>query len=120
MKLNKKMKVLALGIASLSGTLLSAAETRLLITVPFDFVAGGKRLPAGNYNIQSETETNLILLHGDAPDSAVALITTPGGRSMAGSDRGLKFEKHDGETFLSEINLDEFAVRLVKSKMPKE
>ncbi len=54
-----------------------AASTALVrADIPFDFVAGGKLMPAGCYTIEPASAPATVLIRGDRGDAALAAIHT--------------------------------------------
>jgi hypothetical protein len=75
------------------------------IRVPFDFVAGEKRMPAGRYTvrrIKSDSETALLIHSEDGRSSAVILTNTgePRPRNAA-----LAFRQHGDRYFLARVSM---------------
>jgi hypothetical protein len=75
------------------------------VRVPFDFVAGEKRLPAGRYTVQrikSDSETALLIRSVDGRTSAVILTTT--GEPQP-STSALIFRQHGDRYFLAAVSM---------------
>lgn len=90
------------------------AETRLILQIPFEFVAGGKKLPAGEYRFSTTSENGLVMLHGTG--GAAALLTSPGSPVRSDASLSATFEKHGDDNYLSEIVLDGVVTRVVHVK----
>ena len=97
----KKYSVVALTLVLCCGMALAAHAQdagRVVVTVPFEFIAGGQTLPAGTYTIGkafSETSSALIISSG-----AHASFVLPAAFDNATGDKvQLSFE-HVGETYL--------------------
>ena len=78
---------------------------RVVIRIPFDFVAGEKRMPAGRYAVQrikSDAESALLIRSEDGRTAAVILTNTgePGPRTAA-----LVFRQHGDRHFLAEVSM---------------
>ena len=74
-----------------------------VISVPFDFVAGTKQMPAGRYTvrrIKSDSETTLLIRSEDGRSAAIVLTSTgePNPRTSA-----LVFRQHGDRYFLAEV-----------------
>lgn len=92
---------LALGVAANA----QAVMNRVVIRVPFDFVAGGKQLPAGSYTVRrvrSDAETALIIRSEDGRTSAVVLTNTGDARP---STAALVFRQHGDRYFLAQVSM---------------
>ena len=89
----------------LAFTLVVNAQSEVLtVHVPFAFVAGGKLLPAGDYRVDRQESSNILLMHGGSGNSATFLtMAVDSYRPAEGAS--LIFE-HDGATLvLSAIRL---------------
>lgn len=76
-----------------------------VVSVPFDFIAGTKQLPAGRYTIsrvRSDAETALIIRSEDGRSSAVFLTNRsdadPGAAAFV-------FRQHGDRYFLAEVSM---------------
>ncbi len=106
--------VFALGLA----VSVAWASGSLSVNIPFSFVAKGKEMPAGHYEIRAEgDETKLTIRGGNG------LVVVPVIERLA--DTGAKepkivFDKtEDGKSFLSEVHIpgrDGFLVGIAKGK----
>ncbi|HEX8116006.1 MAG TPA: hypothetical protein VF521_01925 [Pyrinomonadaceae bacterium] len=77
----------------------------VVVRVPFDFVAGEKRMPAGRYTVRrvrSDAETTLVIRGEDGRTAAVFLTNTgePEPRGAA-----LVFRRHGDSYFLAEVSM---------------
>ena len=106
--MKKQISRALLGLAA-ALMLTVAANARVLpavaIRVPFNFVAGGKQLPAGRYTVQrirSDAESALLIRSEDGRSSAVVLTSTgePQPRTAA-----LTFRQHGDRYFLAEVSM---------------
>lgn len=115
------MKFCKLGLffALLAAICLPAAAQELHVNVPFNFAAGGKALPAGQYTIQR------ILPDGDAwgligdHDSAIVLISTVES-AKAPHNPSLVFLQQGGQYSLTQIWASEFLGRDVMRSNVKQ
>src|SRR5271155_2365846 len=70
--------------------------------VPFGFTVGDKSLPAGTYEIRSQSEQVIMIRNYDHPgESALSLANHASERSQNGGE--LVFHDYGGQYFLSEI-----------------
>ena len=106
--MKKQISRALLGLAA-ALALAVAAHAQVLnavvIRVPFDFVAGGKQLPAGSYTVRrvrSDAETALIIRSEDGRSSAVVLTNTGDGSP---STAALVFRQHGDRYFLAEVSM---------------
>ena len=76
-----------------------------VIRVPFDFVAGGRQMPAGGYTVRrarTDAESTLIIQNVDGRASAVVLTNTGDARPSAAA---LVFRQHGDRYFLAEVSM---------------
>jgi hypothetical protein len=75
------------------------------IRVPFDFVAGGKQMPAGRYTVRrarSDAEAALVIRSEDGRASAVVLTNTGDANPRAAA---LVFRQHGDRHFLAAVSV---------------
>jgi hypothetical protein len=97
--------------ATLLGTgflIVAAATARaevVEVKVPFAFVVDGQTLPAGQYRVESEASSGVVLIRGTQGTRAVAFVlTTPAaGRNPAGSTPALVFTPYETDYQLTAI-----------------
>jgi len=89
--------VLLLGIAL-------AQAAPVTVNIGFGFVAGGKSMPAGKYQIDIKSASGPVILRGDAKDSeAILQVMTRLGRHDNDLEPELVFDKIGPALHLSEI-----------------
>lgn len=120
MKRITAIALLAIANLAMAGT--SFAQTSAVqAKVPFDFTVGNKLLPAGTYQIRSQSGsgTTIVIKNHDKPISAIALVNPDGARSKTGGK--LIFHKYGDQYFLSEVLCDsaDMNVALHPSKTEK-
>ena len=81
------------------------AQQVMLVDVPFQFIAGGSTLPAGEYAVsRSGSETGVLLLKDLNDPSASALIPTfTAQRPQPKSKPTLVFHRYGDRYFLSQV-----------------
>ena len=77
---------------------------QIVVTIPFEFVVGGKTLPAGTYKVNRVTDTDrgVLILHSfENRTSALVLPSQVEGRS---ADKvHVSFDRVGGQYFLSKV-----------------
>jgi hypothetical protein len=82
-----------------------AVLNRVVIRVPFDFVAGGRQMPAGGYTVRrarADAESALIIQNVDGRSSAVVLTNTGDARPTTAA---LVFRQRGDRYFLAEVSM---------------
>lgn len=82
----------------------NAQDALANVHIPFEFAAGGKMLPAGDYMLESDM-SSVLVIRGTARSAALLMVTE--GPAVAGSKAELTFERRNGELFLSGVKLPE-------------
>jgi hypothetical protein len=96
-----KLTCAALGLSLVSLTPL-LAETSLNVNVPYSFVAGKVKLPAGSYTIQEDT-VNGVLTIRNSEGKTVAMLTGPGVQAAGSGAPSLTFVNVRGEMVLTAV-----------------
>lgn len=106
--MKKQISRALLGLAAALALAVAAhAQTwrTVSIRVPFDFVAGEKRMPAGRYTVQrieSDSETALLIRSVDGHSSAIILTNTGAPQPSAAA---LVFRQHGDRYFLAAVSM---------------
>ena len=112
------LAVLVAVSAGVVGTAHAETDGTEIATVPFDFYAGGQKMPAGHYTIGLDFKSKIITLRDDAGHN-MFLMGTPDGGSTDKSE--LVFE-HSGDFYaLKELKSDVIDFDLTcPTRMPKQ
>jgi len=100
----KFIAVLAL-LSALGATSFAQSARRTVVQIPFDFVVGGKTLPAGRYRVApigSNAYATWEVRSTSRDAGAIAMTTAIGGGSAQNESR-LVFRKEGGTYFLAEV-----------------
>ncbi len=110
-----------LATLSLAATSLTAQSKPLIkVNVPFNFVAGAKTLPAGEYRVQTE-RPNVVLIQGLDSKSNMNLLAHSAQNTQMNGVGALKFNRYGDRYFLSEIwTGSDVGQQLPKSRAEKE
>ena len=97
--------LLAIANLAMAGT--SFAQTNgVQAKVPFDFTVGNKVLPAGTYQIKTQTESGMVIAIRNR-DKPIVMLTTVDQDGTGSKDGGkLIFHKYGDQYFLREILCD--------------
>lgn len=79
------------------------ADERLTAKVPFDFIVGKSRFPAGNY-VVTQTSTTGILSIATADSRHSIFVLTNGDSPKYSGRPELVFKRFEGQNFLSQIS----------------
>jgi hypothetical protein len=98
------LAVLVAVSAGVVGTARAETDGTEIATVPFDFYAGGQKMPAGKYTIGIDVEGERILLRDDSGHHQMFLIGTP---EEDGNDKSELVFEHTGDVYaLKEVKSD--------------
>ena len=103
----------AFAVASKAGT-----SDQLVVNVPYEFVVGGKTLPAGTYRVSRLSDSNVgELALVNVEKHASVLLSASEWEDAHGNQPELRFQQIAGQRFLSTIQTDEhvFAIPVSKS-----
>ena len=79
------------------------ADEEVVARVPFDFIAGGVRLPAGKYFVTQQGLTSLVSIESADRRHFAFVLMNPMSLDRAASQPKLVFERVGPEHFLSQI-----------------
>ena len=101
-------RILAIASIAVACIVATAGTARagdvLTVNVPFSFVVHGKSFPAGNYTIERET-TSVLLIRGENGNRVSTFVQTvpAGGHDPAGETPALTFKKFENQYKLSGV-----------------
>lgn len=97
----KRFTVPAMLCAALAFCAFPAGAAELKATIPFDFHLGNAVLPAGDYGIQVQANTGVVIFRNAVGKPAALAVTTPSERSRNETTGVLVFNKLGEEYFLN-------------------
>ena len=100
-------RILVIGLGALMCLAATAGSARaqdtLAVKVPFDFMANGHMLPAGNYTItRDNTASSVFMIRGDKGGAFVATVPAAG-HDPSGSQPSLTFVRQETQYKLQTI-----------------
>jgi hypothetical protein len=98
-----KTTILFGGLLALA-TSLSAESTLITVTVPFEFMAGGNVMPAGNYTIEEPAMHGVLLIRGSQPNSTALVLAVNAGSTNI-THAGVKFTRRGSAVVLSTVDV---------------
>ena len=99
----KTWMVIGAAVVVIGGAVPARADQELSARVPFDFIADGVRLPAGNYVVTQQAQNALVSIAStDRRHFAFVLMNTMAS-DKAGPEARLGFERVGGHYFLSQV-----------------
>jgi hypothetical protein len=98
-----KIALLFGGLLALAMSM-SAESVVVNVQVPFAFMAGGKLMPAGTYAIDETGRSGVLIIRGNAPGSAAAMLVLSSGTSLA-NHAGVSFTRHGSEVILTGVQI---------------
>ena len=116
--------VLATALIAVATASTARADDRIIANVPFAFIAGDSRLPAGEYTLKVASDDLSIWAITSADGRRTVLISTiTGSSSLTPATPELVFDKFDNQYFLARIvqdNDDQREIPLTPKKMEHE
>lgn len=106
--MKKQISRTLLGLAAtlvLAAAAVAQVSHAVVVSVPFDFVAGEKRMPAGRYTVsrvRSDAESALLIRSEDGRTTAVVLTNTGEPRPRAAA---LVFRQRGDRHFLAGVSM---------------
>jgi hypothetical protein len=94
-----------------------ASAASLHVHIPFGFVVGNSKLPAGDYVIQEDNGTGIVFLQNQAAKSAAAVLSFTGRSSFQDQAPRLVFERRNGQTVLTQIQTSSTPSRMLPGAM---
>jgi len=109
-----KLTCAAVGLSLVALTPLMA-ESSLSVNVPYSFIAGKMKLPAGAYTIQEDAVTGVVLIR-NSEGKTVALLSGPGVQVAGTGTPSVTFANVRGEMVLTSVQEAERPARVLPSK----
>ena len=111
-----------LATLSLAATsLLAQSKPLIKVNVPFNFVAGAKTLPAGEYQVNTDRPNMVLIQSKDSTSNMNLLIAHSAQNTQMNGVAALKFNRYGERYFLSEIwTGSDVGRQLPKSRAEKE
>ncbi|MBZ5596170.1 MAG: hypothetical protein LAP39_28325 [Acidobacteriia bacterium] len=81
----------------------AASGPKIVAKVPFDFVVRNQKMAAGEYTISIDSLRTVILVRGEADNSAVFTLTTAAESGKINVDPKLVFRRYGDRFFLSQV-----------------
>lgn len=117
MKKSAKILFAVALVLGLSGAARAESQDKIVVSLPFSFVVGGKTLPAGTYTVRrsSFNLTSPLLL--TRTDDGTSVFVLPALRENAsGSMPEVTFQRAGGENFLSAVRTGEYVYQFPVSQ----
>ena len=106
-------------IAALSIAGFAGLDGKLEANIPFDFMVGGKKLPAGKYTVgESGAGATLMVRNWEKRQAAVSI--TQGLQVRDGSKPQLVFRRYGNQYFLAKVISYSSGLELLKTKAERE
>jgi hypothetical protein len=122
MRIGKKELVVA--SIALGGLVAAAAPARaedtVIVTVPFDFVAGSTQFTAGKYEVRKLDDPSVMSIRSVDRLQSAFVLTQEGSVPNGSSDPELVFDKYETEYRLATVSFGDIARELPGSHAPKE
>ncbi len=94
----------AMALTGMASTRVAEAQDPLVVNIPFDFVAGGKTLPRGEYSVKvSGTNPTLLLIDHQDASASLFIATNAVVSTEPPSESKLIFNRYGDRYFLSQV-----------------
>ena len=104
MKTRALVMAAVMALTAMATTRVAQAQNAMAVNVPFDFVSGGKTLPAGEYTVRASGAGNTLILIDRQDASVSALIITHAVVSLdTQTESKLIFNRYGDRYFLSQV-----------------
>ena len=94
----------AAALVMMAGVAPARADTRIVVTVPFDFIVGDSRLPSGDYTVTEHSSApglvSITSANGERMAQVLTLLSASSNEAVA---PGLVFQRFEGKYFLSKV-----------------
>ena len=118
--MKKNLLSLAMSLALLMSAAAQAQTTHMIVTVPFEFIAGNVQLPAGEYEVRPSdpgVETTLSVHNVNSNAGSVVLSNSCQSKKPA-ADAKLVFYRYGHQYFLAQVwNRNSFAGSQIQIKL---
>lgn len=102
--MNKNLLAIAMALPLLITAAASAQTVHMRVTVPFNFIAAGSKLPAGEYDIQSVgTDEKLLAIRNLNSPAGILTFSNSTESLNASSSTKLVFHRYGDRYFLAEL-----------------
>ena len=102
--MQKYLLTIALALTLLMTTAASAQTVHMRVMVPFNFIAAGAKLPAGEYDIQSfGAEGKLLSIHDQNSSAGILVLANSCESLNASSATKVIFHRYGDRYFLAEL-----------------
>jgi hypothetical protein len=93
-----------MALTAIASTRVAQAQEPMVVNIPFDFVAGNSKLPAGEYSVKTSGPLNtLILISRDDSTASAFVSTQPAVASEPKTESKLVFNRYGDRYFLSQV-----------------
>jgi len=99
----KVWMVLTLALMGIAGASTARADQMLVTRVPFDFIVGDTRLPAGDYIVTEMPQDGMVSIASKDRERTAFVLTVRAVFDREASTPELVFERFGGQHFLSQI-----------------
>jgi hypothetical protein len=116
----KKYARILVGVAFLLGVGVTAnaeIQPEIAVTLPFEFVVGGKTLPAGTYTVKRFSQQPFDALILTSYDNGISVFVRPNEMEGASTDNPkVSFRSVGGQRFLSAIQTEDYVYNFTVSR----
>jgi hypothetical protein len=116
-KLFMRILMALIGVAGLGAAAEGQAVDQIVVTVPYEFVAAGKTLPAGSYKVNRVSNSNVgVLVLTNIENRARAMVLATQVESNDTDKASVSFEQVGEEHFINRIETAEHSFTISVSR----
>jgi hypothetical protein len=93
-----------MALTAMATTRVAQAQDALVVNIPFDFMAGNRNLPAGEYSVKvSQSDARIVLIERKDATAAMFIGTNTVVANTIQSESKLVFNRYGDRYFLSQV-----------------
>ena len=104
MKTRALVMAAVMALTAMATTRVAQAQDALVVNIPFDFMAGNRNLPAGEYSVKvSQSDARIVLIERKDATAAMFIGTNTVVANTIQSESKLVFNRYGDRYFLSQV-----------------
>ena len=105
--ISRSMFVILAALSLVSTSLMGQSKFAMRMRIPFDFVAGEKAFPAGEYTVQTGGSVpNTVWIRSEDPSKNLVLLSHSALAQQVQGESSLQFHRYGDRYFLSQLLIE--------------